>query len=76
MSAGENQPTNVYTVEGFSDIKKILKPDGMLFVHYPAIFDGEEGIALKRTFKNAIKIYNYDFSEVTETTDLTLIYTK
>ena len=56
MSAGENQPTNVYTVEGFEDVRKILKPDGILFLHYPSIFNGPEGVALKsigRTIKAA-----------------------
>ncbi|NQY68805.1 MAG: fused MFS/spermidine synthase [Flavobacteriales bacterium] len=54
MSAGENQPTNVYTVEGFSDLRKILKPDGILFLHYPSIMNGEEGIALKSIGKTLI----------------------
>ena len=58
-----------YTIE---NERLLLDSEG----YFEIIQYEEEGIALKRTFKNAIKIYNYDFSEVTETTDLTLIYTK
>lgn len=58
-----------YTIE---NDRLLLDSEG----YYEIIQYEEEGIGLKRTFKNAIKIYNYDFSEVTETRDLTLIYTK
>lgn len=37
LSSGENQPSNLYTLEGFEDTKKILNPDGMLFVHSPGM---------------------------------------
>lgn len=47
ISAGENQPNNLYTIEGFQDIKKIMNPDASLFVHYPTVLNAPDGIALK-----------------------------
>ncbi|MBI2968142.1 MAG: fused MFS/spermidine synthase [Bacteroidetes bacterium] len=41
MSAGENQPSNVYTVQCFKEIQKILNPEGWLFLHYQNILKGE-----------------------------------
>jgi predicted membrane-bound spermidine synthase len=51
VSAGETQPNNLYTVEGFLAIKKMLKQDGVIFIHYPTVMDGEEVIALKSICK-------------------------
>lgn len=34
LSAAENVPVNVYTKEGFAEIKKILNPNGTLLIHY------------------------------------------
>lgn len=47
ISAGENQPNNLYTVEGFRDIKKMMNPDAVLFVHYPTVYNAPDGQALK-----------------------------
>ncbi|MBI4649351.1 MAG: fused MFS/spermidine synthase [Bacteroidia bacterium] len=47
VSAGERQPTNLYSIESFNDIKSILKKNGILFIHYPSIFNGDEGQSLK-----------------------------
>lgn len=51
ISAGENQPNNLYTTEGFADIKKIMKEDAALFVHYPTVYNAPDGIALKSIWK-------------------------
>ena len=47
MSAGENQPSNVYTVECFKEIQDILKDDGMMFLHYQNVLEGENALAVK-----------------------------
>lgn len=36
LSHGENVPTNVYTLEGFKEVKEDLRPDGLLLVHFLA----------------------------------------
>jgi len=51
VSAGENQPNNLYTIEGFNDIKKIMNKDAILFIHYPSMLEKEQGIALKSIVK-------------------------
>jgi len=56
ISAGENQPNNLYTLEALADMKAILKEDGVLFVHYPSAYNTPMGLALKsigRTLKKA-----------------------
>ena len=47
MSAGENQPSNVYTVECFKEIQNILNEDGMMFLHYQNVLEGENALAVK-----------------------------
>lgn len=47
VSAGESQPNNLYTLEAFLDIKKIMKPEGFLFIHYPSFVTGKNARALK-----------------------------
>lgn len=42
LSAGELQPSNLYTVEGFADAKRTLAPDGVMFLHYPGKIDAGE----------------------------------
>ena len=53
ISSGETQPTNLYTVEGFKKIKTLMAPDGILWIHYPTIYNGPEGLALKSIWKTA-----------------------
>ena len=40
MSAGENQPSNVYTLECFKEIQNILTDDGIVFLHYQNVLEG------------------------------------
>ena len=47
MSSGENQPSNVYTVECFKEIRNMLNEDGILFLHYQNTLEGEHSIAIK-----------------------------
>jgi len=47
MSAGENQPANVYTETCFKEIYKLLNDDGILFLHYQNVLEGEHSIAVK-----------------------------
>lgn len=62
ISAGENQPNNLYTIEGFNDIKKMMKPDAALFVHYPTVLNAPDGLALKSIWKTMEKSgYNVEF---------------
>ncbi|MBI4648657.1 MAG: fused MFS/spermidine synthase [Bacteroidia bacterium] len=51
MLLAENPPTNVYTIEGFNDIKKIMKDDAFLFVHYQNVTVGENSLAVKSVGK-------------------------
>ena len=55
MSAGENQPSNVYTVECFKEIQGILNPDGVMFVHYQNVLEGEGAEAAKSIGKTIIE---------------------
>jgi predicted membrane-bound spermidine synthase len=47
MSAGENQPSNVYTLECFKEIQNMLTDKGILFLHYQNVLEGENNIAIK-----------------------------
>lgn len=47
ISAGENQPSNVYTLECFKEIKGLLTKDGVIFLHYQNVLEGENAIAIK-----------------------------
>ena len=47
MSAGENQPSNVYTLECFKEIQNLLTDQGILFLHYQNVLEGENDIAIK-----------------------------
>jgi hypothetical protein len=51
ISAGENQPSNVYTIECFREIKKILSKNGIVFIHYQNVLKGESSIAVKSLAK-------------------------
>lgn len=53
LSAAENVPVNVYTKEGFAEIKKILNPNGMLFIHYFCNFESD-GIATLKALGNTM----------------------
>ncbi|HIA10869.1 MAG TPA: methyltransferase domain-containing protein, partial [Flavobacteriales bacterium] len=55
MSAGENQPSNVYTVECFKEIQGLMNPDGVLFVHYQNVLEGEGSVAVKSIGKTMIE---------------------
>jgi len=75
ISAGENQPNNLYTLEAFHDMKAVLKEDGVLFVHYPSIYNKPEGLALKSigtTLKEAG--YTVDLINTTSQFDITQEY--
>jgi len=47
MSAGENQPSNVYTIECFNEIKNLLSDDGIVFLHYQNAIEGVNSLAIK-----------------------------
>jgi predicted membrane-bound spermidine synthase len=47
VSLGENQPSYVYTKESFASINKLLKENGLLFVHFPGILEGEAGLSVR-----------------------------
>lgn len=53
-STGETQPSNVYTVECFKKINKLLKNNGMMFVHYQNVIEGEGSIATRSIGKTII----------------------
>jgi spermidine synthase len=54
ISAGENQPSNVYTVECFKKIETLLKNDGIIFVHYQNVIEGEKSIATRSIGKTIL----------------------
>lgn len=41
LSAGELQPSNLYTREGFAETKNLLKEKALFFLHYPSRFQKE-----------------------------------
>jgi len=47
LSTGENQPSNIYTLECFKEIQNILNNDGMMFLHYQNVLRGENALAVK-----------------------------
>jgi predicted membrane-bound spermidine synthase len=51
MSAGENQPSNVYTLECFKEIQNMLTDEGILFLHYQNALEGDKAIAIKSLAK-------------------------
>ena len=55
ISAGENQPNNLYTIEAFTDMKAVLNKNGVLFVHYPSAYNKPEGMALTDQSPKTVK---------------------
>jgi len=56
MTSGENQPFNLYTQECFNETKDIMKEDGIMFLHYQNVLQGEYALAAKsigKTLKEA-----------------------
>ncbi|MFH1319261.1 MAG: fused MFS/spermidine synthase [Bacteroidota bacterium] len=51
MLLAENPPANVYSIEGFCDIKKIMKENAFLFVHFQNVTVGENSLAVKSVGK-------------------------
>jgi len=51
LSAGENQPSNVYTLECFKEIANMLTDEGILFLHYQNALEGENARAIKSLAK-------------------------
>jgi predicted membrane-bound spermidine synthase len=47
LSAGEVMPTNVYTIECFKKVRTMLKPNGLLFLHYLCSLDKDQVPALE-----------------------------
>jgi len=47
LSAGEVMPTNVYTIECFKKLRTMLKPNGLLFLHYLCSLDKDQVPALE-----------------------------
>lgn len=46
ISSSEVQPSYLYTVESFSEIKKLLNPGGLLFVNFQGMLQGDSKLAL------------------------------
>lgn len=51
LSKGESIPTNVYTVEAFQKMLKMLKPNGFIVLHYFSDVYGTGKIGLKSVLK-------------------------
>jgi spermidine synthase len=47
MASGDTQPINVYTLEAFREVRRLLEPDGMLFLHYQNRLSGEGAVAAR-----------------------------
>jgi spermidine synthase len=61
ICSGEVQPSNVFTVEGISEIKKILNKEGIILIQYqekinPDRISGSQSIA-KTFINNGFKVY-------------------
>jgi len=55
MSAGENQPANVYTLECFNEIRNLLLENGVLFIHYQNVIHGENSLAIRSLGKTLLE---------------------
>lgn len=53
-STGETQPSNVYTVECLKRVNKLLKNDGMMFLHYQNVIEGEGSEATRSIGKTIV----------------------
>ena len=61
MSAGENQPVNVYTKEGFTQIQNMLAEEGVMFLHYNNKLKGPDAVAAKSIMRTlAASGYNVE----------------
>ena len=47
VSAINIQPNDLYTIECFEDIQKIMNNDGVIFLHYQNVLSGEYAIKIK-----------------------------
>lgn len=61
ICSGEVQPSNVFTVEGLAEMKKIIKNDGIVLIQYQESFNSKEisgSQSIAKTFmKNKFKVY-------------------
>lgn len=53
-STGETQPSNVYTVECLKKVNRLLKNDGMMFLHYQNVIEGEGSEATRSIGKTIV----------------------
>lgn len=61
ICSGEVQPYNVFTLEGIAELKKIIRPDGIILIQYqekinPRKTSGSQSIA-KTFIQNNFKVY-------------------
>jgi predicted membrane-bound spermidine synthase len=69
VASGEVQPSNVFTVEGIAELKKLLKPDGLVLIQYQEKINADKlsgHLCIAKTFQeNDFTVYaNYDYSEI------------
>lgn len=70
MSAGETMPSNVYTVEAFSRMKELLKPNGVIVLHFVSMNSKEGLVSVKsigKTFQESgfnVSLLNTEPSEI------------
>ncbi len=51
----ESVPEHLLTIEGFEDVKKILKPGGMIMSNFYGYIKGEKGLAARSVYKTLEK---------------------
>lgn len=61
MSAGETMPSNVYTVEAFRQMKKILNPEGLIVLHFVSIHS-EEGLVSVKSIGKTLQEAGFNVS--------------
>lgn len=59
VSFGEVQPHQIYSFEAYRKMKKILKQDGFLFVHFPGFFTEPYNMPIKSILKT-IDVAGFD----------------
>ncbi len=52
---GEVQPTHLFTMESFAEIKKIIKPDGIIIINLQGYLKGEHGKGNRSIYKTLLK---------------------
>ena len=61
---GGSEPAHLLSIEMLRDLKRLLKPDGILVLNFVGFTDGKEGMAVTSVFRTIGEVFDYRRSYV------------